>query len=584
MKLIEFYRSFLTSGLDLGGGLGGIGGNGLGNGLGRGRMLSNIPTNTGGLDPLGNTATLLKAVEEGYTEFEKGQQFRLHTGNTTDLKYVGELAQRIEIRVDDEPLEYYTYASFMTKHNHIRCHMLVTALLGTVTLPAALGRRFLQNMKEAMVQVMIEPTLEVIPNSVSSITHHQMSRNLIGEVSFVFDNRNTDIGFSTQGSLVAYDLAMSIGPISRRGLGAGLVNQTDHWIGRNNAIVNPMRLDECIRESLALADVSGGWKATSKATFRLADLRNYSNHELIAAMRQALQNGMSFAGNNSIGVESELKQRGVIRSNAYLASSGVDTELGSVESFSAPQLMVSQLQRPENYVSAIMNSGEKFVPTSDSVLSATSSESTVDIISIAKAADMVKRIESFRLLDNYVLSKALSVEGQTYGLQATYTHDALGGKTLNPDAETSLGSLLPDDMVLYINDIPLNATRTQETQYIVSGYTSQFQWESRDTGIFNFVAVFIAKQNGFERPFINVSDDDNRPVQAVGTQQYQEALSAIVGFDGTNASTGALDDLAAAVELGGEKNLLMYPVYDVPEQVRRRIGFRKLEEVEWFNS
>ncbi|VFR11495.1 hypothetical protein SPFM7_00260 [Salmonella phage SPFM7] len=584
MKLIEFYRSFLLGGLDLGGGLGGIGGNGLGNGQGRGRMLSNIPTNTGGLDPAQNTATLLKAVEEGYTEFEKFMQFRLHTGNTTDLKYVGELVTRIEIRVDDEPLEYYTYASQVTKHNHIRCHMLVTALLGTHQLPAALGRRFLQNMKEAMVDIMIEPTLEVIPNSVSSITHPIMSRNLIGEVSFVFDNRNTRNGFSTQGSLVAYDLAMSIGLASRRGLGAGLVNQTDHWIGLRNAIVNPMRLDECIRESLAMSDVSGGWKATSKATFRLADIRNYSNHELIAAMRQALQNGSFFAGNNSIGVESELKQRGVAISNAYLASSGVDTELGSVESSSAPQLMVSQLQRPENYVSIEMNSGEKFVPTSDSVLSATQTESTVDIISIAKAADMVKRPDSFRLLDNYVLSKALSVEGDIYGLQATYTHDALGGKTLNSQAETSLGSLLPDDMVLYINAKPLNATRTQETQYIVSGYTVQFQWESRDTGIFNFVAVFIGTQNGFERPFINVSDDDNRPEKAVGTQQYQEALSAIVGFDGFNASTGALDDLAAAVELGGLVNLLMYPVYDVPEQVRRRIARRKLEEVEWFNS
>ncbi|VFR10458.1 hypothetical protein SPFM1_00272 [Salmonella phage SPFM1] len=33
MKLIEFYRSFLTSLGYVGGGLGGIGGNGLGNGL-----------------------------------------------------------------------------------------------------------------------------------------------------------------------------------------------------------------------------------------------------------------------------------------------------------------------------------------------------------------------------------------------------------------------------------------------------------------------------------------------------------------------------------------------------------------------
>ncbi|VFR11895.1 hypothetical protein SPFM20_00264 [Salmonella phage SPFM20] len=547
-------------------------------------MLSNIPTNTGGLDPLGGLDLLLKAVEEGYTEFEKGQGRGRHTGNTTDLKYVGELAQNTATRVDDEPLEYYTYASFMQFRLHIRCHMLVTALLGTVTRIEMLGRRFLQNMKEAMVQVTKHNTLEVIPNSVSSITHHQLPAALIGEVSFVFDNRNTDIMIEPQGSLVAYDLAMSIGPIMSRKLGAGLVNQTDHWIGRNGFSTNPMRLDECIRESLALASRRGGWKATSKATFRLADLRNAIVHELIAAMRQALQNGMSDVSGNSIGVESELKQRGVIRNYSNLASSGVDTELGSVESFFAGKLMVSQLQRPENYVSAISNAYEKFVPTSDSVLSATSSSAPQDIISIAKAADMVKRIEMNSGLDNYVLSKALSVEGQTESTVATYTHDALGGKTLNPDSFRLLGSLLPDDMVLYINDIYGLQTRTQETQYIVSGYTSQAETRSRDTGIFNFVAVFIAKPLNAERPFINVSDDDNRPVQFQWEQQYQEALSAIVGFDGTQNGLGALDDLAAAVELGGEKAVGTYPVYDVPEQVRRRIGFNASTEVEWFNS
>ncbi|VFR11600.1 hypothetical protein SPFM6_00273 [Salmonella phage SPFM6] len=301
-------------------------------------------------------------------------------------------------------------------------------------------------------------------------------------------------------------------------------------------------------------------------------------------MRQVGSVESFFAGNNSIGVESELKNYVSAISNAYLASSGVDTELLSATSSSAPQLMVSQLQRPDMVKRIEMNSGEKFVPTSDSVSVEGQTESTVDIISIAKAAGKTLNPDSFRLLDNYVLSKALLYINDIYGLQATYTHDALGVSGYTSQAETSLGSLLPDDMVAVFIAKPLNATRTQETQYIDDNRPVQFQWESRDTGIFNFVVGFDGTQNGFERPFINVSDVELGGEKAVGTQQYQEALSAIRRRIGFNASTGALDDLAAAVFKMQLVNLLMYPVYDVPEQVMVLNARRKLEEVEWFNS
>ncbi|VFR11598.1 hypothetical protein SPFM6_00271 [Salmonella phage SPFM6] len=106
MKLIEFCGLDPLGGLDLGGGLGGIGGTEFEKGQGRGRMLSNIPTNTDVGELAQNTATLLKAVEEGYNTYASFMQFRLHTGNTTDLKSLLGTVTRIEIRVDDEPLEY----------------------------------------------------------------------------------------------------------------------------------------------------------------------------------------------------------------------------------------------------------------------------------------------------------------------------------------------------------------------------------------------------------------------------------------------------------------------------------------------
>ncbi|VFR13299.1 hypothetical protein SPFM12_00269 [Salmonella phage SPFM12] len=544
MKLTNTGGLDPLGGLDLGGGLGGEGYTEFEKGQGRGRMLSNIPDLKYVGELAQNTATLLKAVELEYYTYASFMQFRLHTGNTTLVTALLGTVTRIEIRVDDEPQNMKEAMVQVTKHNHIRCHINSVSSITHHQLPAALGRRFFFVFDNRNTDIMIEPTLEVIPYDLAMSIGPIMSRNLIGEVSNQTDHWIGRNGFSTQGSLVAECIRESLALASRRGLGAGLVKATFRLADLRNAIVNPMRLE--MRQALqnGMSDVSGGWKATRSELKQRGVIRNYSNHELIAADTELGSVESFFAGNNSIGVDQRPENYVSAISNAYLASSGVSDSVLSATSSSAPQLMVSQLKAADMVKRIEMNSGEKFVPTSKALSVEGQTESTVDIISIAALGGKTLNPDSFRLLDNYVLDDMVLYINDIYGLQATYTHEQYIVSGYTSQAETSLGSLLPFNFVAVFIAKPLNATRTQETVSDDDNRPVQFQWESRDTGILSAIVGFDGTQNGFERPFIKAAAVELGGEKAVGTQQYQEAPEQVRRRIGFNASTGALDDFS----------------------------------------